>query len=146
MIEFVHNGINVKCKPENALKYKQAMDKPPKTRSVTERRGYPQWNPTMTTEDYLRAYIRMNENKRMIECNHVVMCSAFKVPTMYDLASPEVLEELDPDYVEAPVKVKAKPVTNAQLKQALKSLIEAVFEGDTQAIADQAIKAKELLK
>ena len=65
---------------------------------------------------------------------------------MYDLSSPEVLEELDPDYVEAPVKVKTKPVTSAQLKQALKSLIEAVFEGDTQAIADEAIRAKELLK
>ena len=145
MIEFVHNGINVKCKPENALKYKQLMDKPPKTRAVTERRGYPQWNPTMTTEDYLRLYIRDNDNKRMIECGHV--CANFSnIPSMYDLSSPEVLEELDPDYIEAPVKVKAKPVTNAQLKQALKSLIEAVFEGDTQAIADQAIKAKELLK
>jgi hypothetical protein len=145
MIEFVHNGINVKCKPENALKYKQAMDKPPKTRQVTERRGYPQWNPTMTTEDYLRAYIRNNENKKMIECGHI--CANFSnIPSMYDLSSPEVLEELDPDYVEAPVKVKAKPVTSAQLKQALKSLIEAVFEGDTQAIADEAIKAKELLK
>jgi hypothetical protein len=145
MIEFVHNGINVKCKPENALKYKQAMDKPPKTRQVTERRGYPQWNPTMTTEDYLRAYIRNNENKRMIECGHV--CANFSdIPSMYDLSSPEVLEELDPDYVEAPVKVKSKPVTSAQLKQALKSLIEAVFEGDTQAIADEAIRAKELLK
>ena len=145
MIEFVHNGINVKCKPENALKYKQAMDKPPKTRAVTERRGYPQWNPTMTTDDYLRAYIRMNENKRMIECNHVVMCSAFKVPSMYDLSSPEVLEELDPDYVET-VKVKAKPVTNAQLKAALKTLIEAIFEGDPQTIGDEAIRAKQLLK
>jgi hypothetical protein len=145
MIEFVHNGINVKCKPENALKYKQLMDKPPKTRQVTERRGYPQWNPTMTTEDYLRLYIRDNDNKRMIECGHV--CANFSnIPSMYDLSSPEVLEELDLDYVEEPVKVKAKPVTNAQLKQALKSLIEAVFEGDTQAIADQAIKAKELLK
>ena len=145
MIEFVHNNIKVKCKPENALKYKQLMDKPPKTRSVIERRGYPQWNPTMTTEDYLRLYIRNNENKRMIECGHV--CANFSnIPSIYDLSSPEVLEELDPDYIEAPVKVKAKPVTNAQLKQALKSLIEAVFEGDTQAIADQAIKAKELLK
>jgi len=145
MIEFVHNDIKVKCKPENALKYKQLMDKPPKTRQVTERRGYPQWNPTMTTEDYLRLYIRNNENKRMIECGHV--CANFSnIPSIYDLSSPEVLEELDPDYIEAPVKVKAKPVTNAQLKQALKSLIEAVFEGDTQAIADQAIKAKELLK
>jgi hypothetical protein len=144
MIEFTHNGINVKCKPENALKYKQLMDKPPKTRQVTERRGYPQWNPTMTTDDYLRAYIRMNENKRMIECNHVVMCSAFKVPTMYDLSSPEVLEEVDPDYVET-VKVKAKPVTNAQLKAALKTLIEAIFEGDPQTIGDEAIRAKRLL-
>lgn len=144
MIEFVHNGINVKCKPENALKYKQLMDKPPKTRQVTERRGYPQWNPTMTTEDYLRAYIRLNENKRMIECGHV--CANFSnIPSMYDLSSPEVLEELDADYVEAPVKVKAKPVTNAQLKAALKALIEAVFEGDPQTIGDEAIRAKRLL-
>jgi hypothetical protein len=145
MIEFVHNGIQVKCKPENALKYKQLMDKPPKTRQVPERRSYPQWNPTMTTEDYLRAYIRMNDNKRMIECKHEVMSSAFKVPSMYDLSSPEVLEELDPDYVET-VKVKAKPVTNAQLKAALKTLIDAIFEGDPQTIGDEAIKAKELLK
>jgi hypothetical protein len=144
MIEFVHHGINVKCKPENALKYKQLMDKPPKPRQVPERRSYPQWNPTMTTEDYLRAYIRMNENKRMIECNHEVRSSAFKVPTMYDLSSPEVLEEVDPDYVETS-KVKPKAVTNAQLKQALKSLIEAIEQGDPQTVADQAIRAKELL-
>lgn len=145
MIEFVHNGINVKCKPENALKYKQLMDKPPKTRSVTERRGYPQWNPTITTEDYLRLYIRNNENKKMIDCGHV--CANFSnIPSMYDLSSPEVLEELDAEYVEAPVKVKAKPVTSAQLKQALKTLIDAIFEGDPQTIGDEAIKAKELLK
>jgi hypothetical protein len=145
MIEFVHNDIKVKCKPENALKYKQLMDKPPKTRQVPERRSYPQWNPTMTTEDYLRAYIRMNDNKRMIECKHEVMSSAFKVPSMYDLSSPEVLEEVDPDYVET-AKVKAKPVTNAQLKAALKTLIDAIFEGDPQTIGDEAIRAKELLK
>lgn len=145
MIEFVHAGIKVKCKPENALKYKQLMDKPPKPRQVPERRSYPQWNPTMTTEDYLRAYIRMNENKPMIECKHEVLSSAFKVPTMYDLSSPEVLEEVDPDYVEAPIKAKSKPVTNAQLKAALKALIEAVFEGDPQTIGDEAIRAKRLL-
>ena len=144
LIEFVHNDIKVKCKPENALKYKQLMDKPPKPRQVPERRSYPQWNPTMTTEDYLRAYIRMNENKRMIECKHEVMSSAFKVPSMYDLSIPEVLEEIDPDYVET-VKVKPKAVTSAQLKQALKSLIEAIEHGDPQAIADQTIKAKGLL-
>jgi hypothetical protein len=99
----------------------------------------------MTTEDYLRLYIRNNENKRMIECGHV--CANFSnIPSMYDLSSPEVLEELDLDYVEEPVKVKAKPVTNAQLKAALKTLIEAIFEGDPQTIGDEAIRAKELLK
>lgn len=145
MIEFVHNDIKVKCKPERALEYKRAIDKPPKPRQVPERRSYPQWNPTMTTEDYLRAYIRMNENKRMIECKHEVMSSAFKVPSMYDLSIPEVLEEVDPDYVEAPAKAKPKAVTSAQLKQVLKSLIEAIEHGDPQAIADQTIKAKGLL-
>jgi len=64
---------------------------------------------------------------------------------MYDLSSPEVLEELDLDYVEEPVKVKSKPVTNAHLKQALKVLIEAIFEGDPQTIGDEAIRAKRLL-
>jgi hypothetical protein len=67
------------------------------------------------------------------------------VPTLYDHSNPEVLEELDPDYVET-AKVKAKPVTNAQLKAALKTLIEAIFEGDPQTIGDEAIRAKELLK
>ena len=144
LITLEHNGIKLKCRPERVSQYRQAIDKPLKLKSVPERRAYPQWNPTMTTEDYLRAYIRMNENKRMIECKHEVMSSAFKVPTMYDSALPEVLEEVDPDYVET-VKVKPKAVTSAQLKQALKSLIEAIEHGDPQTIADQTIKAKGLL-
>lgn len=144
MIEFVHHGIKIKCKPENALQYRQAMDKPAKTRVVAERRGYPQWNPTMTTENYLKAYIRNNDNKRMIECDH--LCKNINnIPLMYDLSCPEILEELDTDYVEAPVKAKPKAATVAQLKQALKSLIDAIEQGNPQTIADQAIKAKDLL-
>lgn len=144
LIEFVHNDIKVKCKPENALKYKQLMDKPPKPRQVPERRAYPQWMVGMTTGDYIQAYRRLNDGKRMIECNHVC-ANLWSVPTMYDSALPEVLEEIDPDYVET-VKAKPKAVTSAQLKAALKSLIEAIEEGDSQVIATQAIKAKELLK
>jgi hypothetical protein len=144
MIEFVHHGIKIKCKPEKALQYRQAMDKPPKTRQVTERRGYPQWNPTMTTKEYLKAYIKHNENKRMIECGHSCE-NLLSVPVMYDLSYPEVLEELDLDYIEAPKKAKTKAATSAQLKQALKSLIEAIEQGNTQTIEDQTIKAKELL-
>jgi len=143
MIEFVHNGIQVKCKPENALKYKQLMDKPPKTRQVPERRSYPQWMSGMTTADYIQAFHRLNDY-RLIPCDHVCV-NIWSVPTLYDHSNPEVLEELDPDYVET-AKVKAKPATNAQLKAALKTLIEAIFEGDPQTIGDEAIRAKELLK
>jgi hypothetical protein len=144
LIEFVHRGINVKCRPENALRYKQLMDKPPKLRQVPERRSYPQWMSGMTTGDYVQAYRRLNDSKRMISCEHVC-ANLWSVPTMYDLSSPEVLEELDSDYIETS-KVKPKAVTNAQLKQALKSLIDVIFEGDPQTIGDEAIKAKELLK
>lgn len=144
MIEFVHHGIKIKCKPERALQYRQAMDKPVKTRVVAERRGYPQWNPTMTTEDYLKAYISHNQNKRMIECDHLCE-NLYNIPSMYDLSCPEVLEELDLDYVEAPTKAKPKAATSAQLKKALKSIIEAIEQGNPQTIADQAIKAKVLL-
>lgn len=143
LIEFVHNGINVKCRPERAMQYRQTIDKPPKPRQVPERRSYPQWMSGMTTGDYLQAYRRLNDSKRMINCEHVCV-NLWSVPTMYDLSNPEVLEEVDPDYVETS-KVKPKPVTNAQLKQALKSLIDAIFEGDPQTIGDEAIRAKGLL-
>ena len=90
MIEFTHHGIKVKCKPEIAAEYRRLMDKPPKAKTISEKRDYPKWNPTMTTSDYLRAYIQLNERRKMIPCDHVLTCSAFKVPTMYDSAAPEI--------------------------------------------------------
>ena len=97
MINFEHHGIKVKCKPENAMQYRVAMDKPPKTRAAAEKRDYPKWTPTMSTGDYLRAYIRLNERRSMLECGHT--CANYDdVPTMYDGSIPDVLEELDLDY------------------------------------------------
>lgn len=144
LITLEHNGIKLKCRPERVSQYRQAIDKPQKLKAVPERRSYPQWMVGMTTGDYIQAYRRLNDGKRMIECNHVC-ANLWSVPTMYDSALPEVLEEIDPDYVET-VKAKPKAVTSAQLKQALKSLIDAIFEGDPQTIGDEAIRAKGLLK
>jgi hypothetical protein len=145
MITFEHHGITVTCKPENAAGYRRAMDNPPKAKTVSEKRDYPKWNPTMTTGDYLQAYIRLNERRRMIPCDHMVTSSAFKVPTMYDGTTPEVLEELDPDYTPPAWTPKAKAATAAQLRAALAALIAAVEHGDPQAIADRALSAKGLL-
>jgi hypothetical protein len=144
MITFEHHGITVKCKPENAAGYRRAMDNPPKAKTVSEKRDYPKWNPTMTTGDYLQAYIRLNDRRRMIECTHDC-ANLYEVPTMYDATAPEVLEELDPDYTPPAWTPKAKAATAAQLRAALAALIAAVEHGDPQAIADRALSAKGLL-
>lgn len=143
MIEFTHHGIAVKCKPENAMKYRVAMDKPPKAKAVSEKRDYPKWTPAMSTADYLQAYIRLNDRRRMLECGHT--CANYHdTPAMYDGSAPEVLEELDPDYQYTPT-IKPKAATAAQLRAALAGLIDAIEEGDPSVIAHHAISAKGLL-
>jgi hypothetical protein len=136
MIEFTHHGITVKCKPERALEYRRLMDKPPKPRAVAEKRGYPAWNPTMSTGDYLRAYIRLNERRRMIECGHT--CANYdQAPAMYDGSLPEVLEEIDADYVPT---AKARKITP---KQAIVQALAALKAGDVdtaQCILTEALK------
>jgi len=137
MITFEHHGITVKCKPENAIEYRRLMDKPPKAKSVGEKRDYPKWNPTMTTGDYLQAYLRLNDRRRMIECGHA--CANYDaVPTIYDSAAPEVLEELDADYV--PPMAKARKITP---RQAIVQALEALKLGDVdtaQCILTEALK------
>lgn len=136
MITFEHHGIKVKCKPERALEYRRLMDKPPKPRAVSEKRDYPQWNPTMTTGDYLRAYIRLNDRRRMIECGHTC-ANIGQVPAMYDGAAPEVLEELDPDWVPT---AKPRKIT---AKQAIVQALDALKAGDVdmaQCILSETLK------
>jgi hypothetical protein len=136
MITFEHHGIAVKCKPENAVEYRRLMDKPPKAKAVSEKRDYPKWNPTMTTGDYLRAYIRLNDRRRMIECAHA--CANYdQTPAMYDGSLPEVLEELDADYVPT---AKARKITP---RQAIIQALDALKLGDidtAQCILTEALK------
>jgi hypothetical protein len=112
------------------------MDKPPKARAVAEKRDYPAWNPTMSTGDYLRAYIRLNDRRRMIECGHA--CANYDaVPTMYDGSTPEVLEEIDPDWVPG---IKADKLTP---KKAIVQALDALKAGDVdtaQCILSEALK------
>ena len=136
MITFEHHGTQVKCKPERALEYRRLMDKPPKPRAVSEKRDYPPWNPTMTTGDYLRAYIRLNDRRRMIDCDHTC-ANIGQVPAMYDGSTPEVLEELDPDW--APT-AKVRKLT---AKQAIVQALDALKAGDVdtaQCILSEALK------
>ena len=136
MITFEHHGIAVKCKPENAMQYRAAMDKPPKAKAVNEKRDYPKWTPTMSTADYLQAYIKLNDRRRMLECGHT--CANYdQAPVMYDGSAPEVLEEPDADYVPT---IKARKITP---KQAIVQALDALKAGDidmAQCILSEALK------
>jgi len=138
MIEFIHTGVKIKCKPENAAEYRRLMDKPPKAKAVSEKRDYPKWTPAMSTADYLQAYLRLNDRRRMIECGHA--CANYdQAPVMYDGAVPEVLEELDPDYKYTPT-IKARKIT---AKQAIVQALDALKVGDidtAQCILTEALK------
>ena len=136
MIEFTHTGVKIKCKPENAMKYRVAMDKPPKAKAASEKRDYPKWTPAMTTADYLQAYLRLNDRRHMLECGHTC-ANYYEVPAMYDGSAPEVLEELDADYVPT---AKARKITP---KQAIIQALDALKAGDidtAQCILEEALK------
>jgi len=136
MITFEHTGVKIKCKPENAMQYRAAIDNPAKAKAVGEKRDYPKWNPTMTTGDYLRAYMRLNERRRMVECDHTC-ANIGQVPAIYDGSTPEVLEELDPDWVPM---AKPRKIT---AKQAIVQALDALKAGDVdmaQCILTEALK------
>ena len=136
MIEFEHHGITVKCKPENAMKYRVAMDKPPKVKAVSEKRDYPKWTPTMSAAEYVRAYIKVNDRRRMIDCAHGCV-NYHGTASLYDAIVPEVLEELDPDYVPT---AKARKITP---KQAIVQALDALKLGDidtAQCVLEEALK------
>jgi hypothetical protein len=136
MITFEHHGIAVKCKPERALEYRRLMDKPPKPRAVSEKRDYPKWHPNMSAAEYVQAYIKVNDRRRMIDCAHV--CTNYHgTAALYDATTPEVLEELDPDWVPT---AKARKITP---KQAIIQALDALKAGDidtAQCILTEALK------
>ena len=140
MIEFTHHGIAVKCKPENAMKYRVAMDKPPKIKVKVDRqhdsmkRDFPAFFAGMDTADYLSRYASLNNR---------LLLSAWKfdhedqAAPMLDATTPEVLEELDPDWVPT---AKARKITP---KQAIIQALDALKAGDTdtaQCILEEALK------
>jgi hypothetical protein len=134
MITFEHHGITVKCKPERAMQYRAAMDKPPKITKPKEKRDFPAFFEGMETADYLSRYASLNNR---------LLLSAWKfdhadrlAPTL-DATTPEVLEELDPDWVPT---AKARKITP---KQAIIQALDALKAGDidtAQCILEEALK------
>jgi hypothetical protein len=135
MITFEHHGITVKCKPENAATYRAAMDKPPKARTVAEKRDYPKFQAgKTTTADYLRDYAGFNTRLLL---SGFTFTHADRLAPMLDASVPEVWEEPDADYVPT---AKARKITP---KQAIIQALDALKAGDidtAQCILTEALK------
>ena len=98
MIEFTHATTRYTVKPENAQEYRRLAAKPPKIKSKVDakndsmKRGYPVFEPGMTTDDYVSQYASLNA-RLLLKGEGFTF--ADRAAPMLDAAQPEVLEELD---------------------------------------------------
>lgn len=120
MIEFTHTNTRFTVLPQNAQAYRAALDKPAKHKplalsSKNLTRQYPAFLAGhTTTAEYVRQFqSQFNGMQHPIE--HTC-ANYYKPAMMLDPMTPEVIEELDPDYVPpintAPVR---KPSAAKQL-------------------------------
>ena len=125
MIEFTHATTRYTVKPENAQEYRKQAANPPKIKRKVDRnhdatrRDYPQFYAGMTTADYLTQYASLNA-RLLLKGEGFTF--ADRAAPMLDPSIPEVLEELDPDYVYTPTKAKKQTV--ASLKAAIVRAIQ----------------------
>jgi hypothetical protein len=116
MITFTQETTRYTVKPENAQALRALAAKPPKHKIKIDRkhdatrRDYPAFYPGMTTGEYLSQYAGLNDRLHLMahKFNHYD-----RAAPMLDASTPEVLEELDPDWT--PPAPKAKKPTTAQL-------------------------------
>ena len=128
MIEFTHETTRYKVKPENAQAIRNLAAKPPKIKIKVDRRfdcmrrHYPKFYAGMTTTaDYLSEYASINDNQKLTA---LTFTHTDRLAPTLDATQPEVVEEVDADYIEP---VKAKKLT---AKQALTQALKALEKGD----------------
>ena len=131
MIEFTHATTRYTVKPENAQEYRRLAANPPKIKRKVDpkndsmKRGYPVFEPGMTTADYVSQYASLN-SRLLLKGEGFTF--ADRPAPMLDAAQPEVMEELDADYVYTPTKAKKQTV--ASLKAAIVRAIQMLEISD----------------
>ena len=134
MIEFTHATTRYTVKPENAQEYRKQAANPPKIKRKVDakndsmKRDYPEFYAGMTTADYVSQYASLN-SRLLLKGEGFTY--ADRAAPMLDATQPEVLEELDPDYVPPAWTPAPKKATVASLKSAIAQALEALKQGDT---------------
>ena len=127
MIQFTHATTRYSVTEANAPRIRAALEKPYRHKFIgltAPRYEYPVFTPGMSTADYVAAFNRQFDNVR-VKVQHD--CVRYHMPApMLDATQPEVLEELDPDYVEQAPAPKRKAATAAQLRAAALELIQTL--------------------
>jgi hypothetical protein len=144
MIEFTHATTRYTVKPENAQEYRKLAAKPPTIKRKVDRshdstrRDYPAFYAGMTTAEYVSRYASLNA-RLLLKGEGFTF--ADRAAPMLDATQPEVLEELDPDYVHTPTKVKKQTV--ATLKATITQALALLHAGDVdtaQCVLSEAVK------
>jgi hypothetical protein len=148
MIEFTHATTRYTVKPENAQEYRGALGKPAKHKPVALSsknlaRSYPKFFPGMSTADYVRVF-----NVQFDGMQHPIKhdcANYYETAPMLDPTQPEVLEELDPDYVPdfLSTTTKAKKQTVASLKASITEALALLARGDVdmaQCVLSESLK------
>jgi hypothetical protein len=148
MIEFTHATTRYTVKPENAQEYRRLAAKPPAIKRKVDRnhdamrRDYPQFYAGMTTRDYVTEYAAINSRLLLSE---TLFNYTDRAAPMLDAAQPEVLEELDLDYVPDFLSTTAKPKkqTVADLRRSIQSALDLLQAGDVdmaQCVLSESLK------
>lgn len=131
MINFTQETTRYTVKPENAQEYRKLAAKPPAIKRKVDRnhdstrRDYPGFYAGMTTAEYVNQYASLNA-RLLLKGEGFTFAN--RAAPMLDATQPEVLEELDADYVYAPTK--AKKATVASLKATITQALALLQAGD----------------
>jgi len=147
MITFTHDTTRFTVKPENAQEYRRLAAKPPTIKRKVDRnhdamrRDYPGFYAGMTTAEYVNQYAGLNSRLLLTGTDFIF---SDRAAPMLDPSIPEVLEELDPDYVPEFLSTpKPKKQTVADLRRIIQSALDLLQAGDVdmaQCVLSESIK------
>lgn len=146
MIEFTHETTRYKVLPENAQEYRRLAAKPPAIKRKVDakynsmKRDYPEFYAGMTTADYVSQYASLN-SRLLLKGEGFTF--ADRAAPMLDATQPEVLEELDADYVPPAWTPSPKKQTVASLKASITRALDLLQVGDidtAQCVLSEALK------
>jgi hypothetical protein len=104
------------------------------------KRGYPEFYAGMTTDDYVSQYASLN-SRLLLKGEGFTF--ADRAAPMLDATQPEVLEELDVDYVPSTWTLSPKKQTVASLRATIAQALEMLQVGDVdtaQCVLNEAVK------